>query len=293
MVLYPPEATAARIAAPPLKIPDPLPASPYDVMVQLPGGRIHGAVTGKNGERGKAAVHARIGGTAAQQLTADDGKFDLVGLAAGTYRVDAQNDTGMTAVPVEVTIEDGESREVNLVTEPTLRFSGTVLTPDGRPASGAVVRISTNAEPRWATRVADVRGHFEYTASRATTLAQVVVVTYDYPAAFLTIPIREDDTNEQQIQLHGAGGVVRVRGAGGVYIAAHGVVAPFGILAYSQFVRRADGGAFVEIGDYAICRGAAGTGTCRNVTVTPGSEHDVDLNANPGGRDATSSHGTD
>jgi hypothetical protein len=282
-VLYPPQSAAARITAPPLRIPDPPPASPYDVTIQLAGGRIHGKVTGSKGESSSAAVHARGSRTTAHQLTGDDGAFDIVGLAAGTYQLGAENIAGMTAEPVEVHIEDDESREVNLVTEPTVLLSGNVVTPDGRPASGAVVRLSSNSEPRWATRVTDVHGHFEYRGSRAMTRVQAVVVTYDYPISFVSIAVGEGETNDQRIQLHGDGGRLRVLSSGETYISGRGIVAPLGILSYSQY-RTTDAGAYIESGSYTVCQRRGSAGSCRDVTVTPGSETNLDLAAGERGR---------
>lgn len=284
-VLYPPSRSPAHIKAPPLHIAGDGVDSARDVVIRIPGGRIHGKVVGKNGESGKAAVHARQGRSVpAQQMADENGEFDLIGLAAGTYMLDAQNIAGSTAAPVSVELAEDETREVTLITERMLTLTGSVVTPGGQPASGAVVRMSSGDGSGWQSRIADVQGRFKYDLSRATSSVQMVVVTYDYPAAFLTIPIREDDVNEQTVQLSKDGGVLRVPHPMEAYISAHGVIAPFGILRYSQYYSRSDGGVYVESGTYTVCERAAGTPVCGTINVLPGSEHDWDADSRRGAK---------
>jgi len=274
-VLYPPGRSPAHIKAPPLQIADDVSRSPQDVRIGIPGGRIHGNVVGKNGESGKAAVHARQGHSVpAQQMADDNGEFDLIGLSAGTYMLDAQNAGGSTPAPVAVELANDETREVTLVTERMLTLSGMVMTPGGQPASGAVVRMSSGDGSGWQSRITDIQGRYKYDLSRATKSVQMVVVTYDYPVAFVTVPIREDDVNEQLVQLSGQGGVLRVPHPMDAYVSTRGVMAPFGLLRYSQYYQRPDGGAYVESGFYSVCERTAGAPACRAIDVLPGSEHD-------------------
>jgi hypothetical protein len=281
-VLYPPLRSPAHIKAPPLHIPDDASESPQDVVIRIPGGRIHGKVVGKNGESGKAAVHARQGRSVpAQQMADANGEFDLIGLSAGAYMLDAQNIAGSTPAPVSVELAQDETREVTLVTERMLTLSGEVVTPSGQPASGAVVRLSSGDGSGWQSRIADVQGRFKYDLSRATRAVQIVVVTYDYPAAFVSVPVREDDVNEQMVQLSRDGGVLRVPHPMDAYVTARGVVAPFGILRYSQYYSRADGGVYVESGTYTVCERGADTPACRTINVMPGTEHDWKADPRP------------
>lgn len=274
-VLYPPGPSPAHITASPLSIAEDASDSPRDVVIRIPGGRIHGTVVGKNGESGKAAVHARQEHRVpAQQMANENGEFDLLGLAAGTYMLDAQNIGGSTPTPVAVELAEDETREVTLVTERMLTLSGVVLTPGGQPASGAVVKMSSGDGSGWQSRIADVQGAFKYDLGRATRSVQMVVITYDYPVAFVTIPIREDDVNEQVVRLSGAGGVLRVPHPMDAYVSARGVMAPFAILRYSQYYSRPDGGVYVESGTYTVCERAAGAPACRTIGVAPGSEND-------------------
>lgn len=73
------------------------------------------------------------------------------------------------------------------------------------------------------------------------------------PVAFVSVPVREDDVNEQMVQLSRDGGVLRVPHPMDAYVTARSVVAPFGILRYSQYYSRADGGVWVESGTYTVC----------------------------------------
>ncbi len=277
MVLYPPSRSPARINAEPLRIAEGPLDTPQDVVIRIPGGRIHGKVVGKNGERSKAAVHARQGyRVPAQQMADEDGAFDLIGLAAGQYLLDAQNVAGSTPAPVAVDLAKDESREVTLTTEPMLTVSGKVITASGYPASGAVVKMSANDGSGWQYRVVDAKGRYTFDVTGGTSTVQLVVVTYDDPVAFLSVPTCEGDSNEQLIRLSSTGGVVRVPRPMETIIIADGIPVSFGILRYSQYDQRPGGGVYLEPGEYMICERTGNPPPCRSVNVTPGSDWNVD-----------------
>jgi hypothetical protein len=67
----------------------------HDVDVLLGGGRIRGTVTDPSGATPSGgAIVEQDGRRVTSQRLGDDAKFDLVGLAAGTYQVWAQCDSG-------------------------------------------------------------------------------------------------------------------------------------------------------------------------------------------------------
>jgi hypothetical protein len=282
-VLYPPGRSPARIQAPALQIPEDALGTVHEVSIDIPGGRIHGTVVGNNGEIGPAVVHARRDQrTAGQQMADENGTFDLIGLGAGTYRLDAQNKVGTTPEPLEVELGKNETREVKLVTEPMTVLSGVVLTPDGRPASGAIIRLLTADGHGWATVVADVRGHYEYPVGRATRAVPMVVLSYDYPATFLTAIVQDAGANEQTIHFRTEGGLLRVHAHGAtadVLVSARGVSAPYGILHPQERYAPADTGVYLEPGTYDVC---ASGDTCREVTIGPGANEDITLVAQKG-----------
>lgn len=273
-VLYPPGSSPARISTRSLQIRE---EQSDEVVIEIPGGRLHGKVTGKNGEVGRAAVHARwSNGTAAQQMTDESGAFDLIGLGPGTYLLDAQNQQGTTPQPVPVTLEKDESRDVTLVTEQALHFSGIVLTPSGHAASGAIVRLFGGDGHGWTTLVTDVRGQFDYEAGNAARAIQIVVLTYEFPIAFVSAVPQDLDGNRQLIQLRPDGGTVRVSEPRTALVSANGVAAPYGMLRLPERYGQPDSGVVLESGAYVVCQQHESRQQCRNLSVASGSSQFVD-----------------
>lgn len=269
-VLYPRGRTAARIKVPPVTIPDSVPAGgAHEVTIELAGGRVYGEVTERGGRRVRGAVYLRRNGQLeAQQLTTDEGTFDIVGLQRGEYLVEAQTANGGTARPLEITIDESDSREVTVVTEPYVRFAGQVLTPDGRPASGAIVKYSPDGGAHWTEAIADIHGHFERRINGAVDSVPVVVLTYDYPAAILRVRAGEP----LRIQLRSDGGIVRFDRRPPPFVSARGVTANAFLFHFPPPQGRFGGGVFLEAGAYTICPRRDTTSGCRAVTVHPGSE---------------------
>ncbi len=272
-VLYPIGQKAARVTAQTISIPpDVPPDAVYEVVVKLPGGRISGVVVDQDGKGGPAVVQAlRDRKQVAQQMTDTDGKFDLVGLGTATYYLEAQGRTGTTPTPVEVLLDEGETKEVTLVTEPNVPITGMVLMPDGRPASGAVVRISLDGGASWSKRMTDIHGEFRSEIRRGATVMQVAVLTYTNPAAFFSSPV---SSGPLRIQLRSDGAMLRIPGARIAYITSGGVTVPITALAFPE---ARFGGLFIEAGAYRICPSRSQDSSCRDIVLNPGTAQDVNL----------------
>jgi hypothetical protein len=274
-VLYPQESSPARIDGGMIQVPSDVPEA-HEVELNLPGGRLFGRVRGQDGTSGRAAVHAlRNGQMAAQQMADESGTFDLIGLSAGTYQLDAQNAAGTTPKPIDVDLRKNESREVELITEPSVMVTGVVLTPDGQPASGAAIRISENGES-WVRLIADIRGRFEHPVSRASTVVQIAVLTYSFPAAFIAVSA---DGRPIQLTLRRHGGLIRFAGGQRGWLSGNGVSAPSNVLFFPEPGGRFNGAFFVEPGAYVVCRHRSLDDSCRRISILPGSEHTVDFSA--------------
>lgn len=138
------------------------------VEVALPGGRFRGTVFDAERRPRKAAVHVtRDRSLIAQQVTDEDGKFDLIGLRGGDYALDGEGPAGKTAHPFEVTLEQDETKDVDLVLSPYRAVAGVVVLPSGSPASGAVIRISLDGGFSWGRQVTDIDGRFERSVARS------------------------------------------------------------------------------------------------------------------------------
>jgi hypothetical protein len=276
-ILYPLGPSPARITAEPFEIPvDASPETVHHVTIELPGGRIHGTVVDAGDRAGPAVVHAFRGEKlVAQQRTNDIGHFDFVGLSPGTYHLDAQSAAGSTATPVPVAVEDEESREVKLVTEPYVRLSGFVVTPDGRPASGAIVKFSPNGV-FWERIVTDVRGYFERDLNRGSKQVQIIVLTYGLPATLLSTPLTSEPI---RIRLRGDGGIVRFRTP--AVLMGRGVTAPAHVFKFES-TAPFNGRVYLEAGTYTVCPTIVINDACRSLSVQPASEQDWELKAPAG-----------
>jgi len=274
-VLYPPGDSAARIDAPPLRIPeDALRGAVQEADIQLPDGRVHGIVVGEDGERVPAVVHLVRGGRIAAQQRTNDGQFDLVGLAEGAYQIDGQSATGSTPAPADVRIEENGSVELTLKTQPNVNLSGSVVTPEGLPASGAVIKMSIDGGRSWSSGIADVSGHFERALARDTASVQLIVLTFDYPATVVTAAVTREPL---RIQLAANGGVIRFGGRAAM-VWTRGVTAPTHVFYFPEPLGRFGGAIYVESGTYTLCPGSRSRKEdCREVVVQPGSTHEVNL----------------
>lgn len=264
--------STARVVAAPTHVPDDLPEQTgHEVMIDLPGGRVHGVVTTRDGRKGPAVVHVWRGkAMAAQQRTDDTGGFDFIGLEPGTYRLDAQSAHGSTPEPLAVDVEEHEEQEITLWTEPYRRLHGRIATPDGRWASGAVIQLSHDGV-WWERLVADARGFFERDLPQSVKSVQLIVLTYAFPARLLAVPLTEEPL---QITLPRHGGTLRFRGP--AVISGHGVTAPVNVFKFESTVPFG-GQIRIEAGTYTLCPTSVPDDRCRRLDVQPSSDQELDV----------------
>jgi hypothetical protein len=244
--------------------------------LSLPGGRIRGTVADAAGTPVKAAVHLTIGRElVAQRLTEGDGGFEFVGIAPDSYQLHARGVEGTAVVPAR--IEESETIELDLVLQPYRRVSGSVVTPSGTPASGAVVAISTG-NMSWVRVPVDRNGTFRHDAPADAVEAQVAVLTYSYPIAFRKFPIGDPAL----IVLTPAGGLLRIRwgDAPVPWLSGNGVTAPLGTLFFPEPFGRFGGGLYLEQGSWRTC---SASGDCRDVQISPGGEVVIDFRSGTSG----------
>lgn len=268
-------------------------ALPVDVPAQadvaleivLPGGRIRGSVVTQDGTPVKAAVHVvKDGAPVAQQITADDGKFDFIGLTEATYAITAESDDGASPRPLETRVGEDETTDVKIAIEPYRAVRGTVHTPSGQPASGAIVRISTDGGLLWTDLVVGVQGSFDYVVPGGVNDVQLVVVTYSYPAAMLRFALGNVPHAPLIINLLPLGGTLRVD-PDRAYILRQNVVVPrntFYLPSSLGLMPRAH----LELGSFSVCRQPQVDGDCRRVFIAPGTSTTVSLRPEKGKENA-------
>ncbi|HYO74823.1 MAG TPA: carboxypeptidase-like regulatory domain-containing protein [Thermoanaerobaculia bacterium] len=277
---YPLAARASMIELDPVEVPQ---QATTTLDLRVPGGRIKGQVMAANGAGEQAAVHVvSVGRPVAQLITSADGTFDIVGIRPGTYAVDAEGRSGMTAKPVGVTIGNDETQTLALRLEPYRRVAGVIRTPYGTPASGALVRISSDGGQSWTRTIADVKGSFDYRLPSTTDEVQLVVLTYAHPAVALrAVP---HASRPLEINLPASGGLLRVNGGSNPIVRIGGMSVPLRLFHFPEPHGRYDGGAYLHPGTYAVCPDADPGAECRNVAVGPSSEVRVRFNARAGER---------
>ncbi|HEX8254587.1 MAG TPA: carboxypeptidase-like regulatory domain-containing protein [Thermoanaerobaculia bacterium] len=278
---YPLEARASMIQLDPVEIPR---EATTTLDLRVPGGRIKGRVIGSGGAGEQAAVHVvSAGRPVAQLITSADGTFDIVGIRRGAYAVDAEGRSGTTGKPVDLTIEQDETRTLELRLDPYVRVGGVVRTPDGLPASGALVRISSDRGRSWTRTIADVNGAFNYPVASATEEVQLLVLTYSYPAVAMRVVPRA--ARPLEITLPSSGGIVRVDGARNPIVhSMAGVSVPLRLFHFPEPHGRYDGGVYLHAGSYVVCPETERGAQCKNVAVGMSTETNVQFAASEGQR---------
>jgi hypothetical protein len=244
--------------------------------IVLPGGRIGGTVVTQDGTAVKAAVHVvKDGALVAQQTTAADGEFDFIGLAEGPYAVSAEADAGATPRPVETRLRGNDTREMKLVVEPYRTVRGRVRTPGGQPASGAVMRISTDGGVSWSDLVLSLQGEFEYSFPGGQDEVELVVLTNAYPAAMVRVSPGAATQAPLVINLLPDGGELQVEPAR-AYVIRQNVTVPLFAFRLPNNLGLAPR-VHLEPGSYLVCREARIDDGCRRVLIAPGTTTTVDF----------------
>lgn len=256
---------------------DPADAGPIELDLQIPGGRIHGVVLGPQDVPEQAAVYVMRGHKqVAHVLTATTGAFDFIGIAPGAYTLQAESRLNATPNPVDVHLEDSETKKLRLVLAPQRRIYGTVLTPSGAPASSAVVHILDDQAWSWRRVIADVEGRFEYQVPAGTADPSVVVMAYGYPSAVVRASA---EGGALTVVLRADGGILRVRNTPIPYVRTMAGSIPLRAFFFPEPLGRFNGGAHLESGTYLVCPNRGPDPACRSVTITPGADVAVDFAA--------------
>lgn len=255
---------------------DPRDESPARIELLVPGGRIRGHAVRADDTSERVGVHVlHQDQLVAQVITPASGKFDFIGIKAGTYMIGAEGFNSSTPRPVELQLEENEVKEIRLILAPVRRISGTVLTPLGTPASGAVVHILRDDGRAWRRVVTDVAGRFEYPLAAGIGHVSLVVLTYAYPSAIARIPA--DAPPQITIILKPEGGILRIRNGQLPYVQAREVVASIRAFYFPDPFGRFNGGIHLEPGTYLVCPDRGVESACRTVTIAPAADLSVDF----------------
>lgn len=273
-IRYPAGRSGSTVILDPVEV---LPGNGGEAEIELlvPGGRIRGEVV-SDGAAVRAAVHViRNGHIVAQVVTPETGKFDFIGMRSGAYALDAEGEPGATPEPVQIEVEGNQVRDVRLTLAPFQWVSGTVFTPAGTPASGAVIHVLRDGGQSWIRIVTDVSGRFEYRTPAGSGDGGLVVVTYSYPSALIRVPANR--RGPVVITLKPEGGILRIRNGAIPYIRSPHASAPMRAFYFPDPRGRFNGGVYLEMGTYLVCPGRQVDGSCQTVTIAPGADVEVDF----------------
>jgi len=259
---------------------------PEELVLELPGGRVYGTVADGDGRPLRSAVILRRDRRIAAQTSSDDeGQFELLALAGGSYTIEAEAEEGF-AGPVPLSIEEKQASEVELRIEPVREVSGHVAGADGAPASGAVVRVLDPAAGGFfENTIADPRGAFSARVRPGAEYVDVIVISVPYAVTVRRFAMtRKRSTTLPLLQLGAAGGTLRLLFIGfppwPTVTTQDGRSYPLSALLAPRFGggpwrERVNGAfeVFIEPGPYVICLGT----DCRPVQLTNHAVTTVDL----------------
>jgi hypothetical protein len=246
----------------------------HDIEIVLPGGGIRGTVIDHQGNPQSGGViverdHRRV----SSQRLAEDGTFEIIGLEAGSYQVWAQADKGASPHPIAVDLAEGESKTIELITEQYRVVSGTIASPTGEPASGALVRVSDDGHHWTSGVVADFQGRFKLYEPAETREIELALVTYSYPGVVVAVP--PDQQAEMSLVLPRCGGVLRAKANSTWYVSSGYVPAPFNLFNFPEPYGHYNGGIFLACGTYRVCPTSQVSASCREVVISAGSEQTI------------------
>jgi hypothetical protein len=142
--------------------------SPQQVIVELASSSIEGTVRlAAGGAPRSAAVTATQQGHEARVMTASDGTFHIVGLAAGPVALHASAFDPQAQSEKTVELREGESASVQLILEGNEEERTFVVTSAGAPLANAFVFVHGGAAMRVATTGADGRVSMQVPSSEA------------------------------------------------------------------------------------------------------------------------------
>ncbi|MHC4862276.1 MAG: MSCRAMM family protein, partial [Planctomycetota bacterium] len=118
---------------------------PHEVRL-TPGATVRGTLYAIPGGEPVAGAVVRLGESSTRSR--EDGRFELVGVPAGSYRLEVQSAGHLHVEEAELVLADGEAREGLTVRLLGMgRLKGRVLSPTTRPASGAEIFLRYPPDP--------------------------------------------------------------------------------------------------------------------------------------------------
>ena len=220
-----------------------------------------------------------------QFVARPDGTFEILGLQAAQYRVEAEGDAGVSEV-LTVRVEEGENAPLRIVVRDFVRVTGTIVarqSPVGGVRVSAVPRdvpIMTDSSAR-----SDARGRFELLLPSGTKVADFRFFAPGFPTVIFRREVKKDD--DLRIDVGRAGGTLVIDMPSGLApadlptIVHDGAHANHPSFSYTIEPRSDAKGTFERVtvanlaaGEYRVCRR---NGACVSAYVPPGGVVEVSV----------------
>ncbi len=251
---------------------------PETLTISLPGGRLAGVVVDEEGRPRAAMVRVSVGASVKAYVeTGADGKFSMVALPAERVTIEADaRDYGSGSVSRDLSGQSNEEEEIRVIAK-RRNVAVRLLTPDGRPVSGAVVWQLLPPYWRRVEKLSKRDGTVELRVPDAGSV-DAAVFAAGFPLKLLSLG--RDVKNGLAVVLQPAGGRIQFHGTetrwpfiapesgsffpvASLFFTPNAGAPPYGFTA-SGFAPE------FEPGTYTICPTAAFSAHCERQVLAPG-----------------------
>jgi len=259
--------------------------SPYaEVSLDLPEGTIKGIVVdaaGKPLQKPLDVLLFRDGRVAANAASSESGEFEFFGLADGNVTLQAKSRSAGDSGLVPYDIKGEADSTVKLVVVPERTVRGVIVTAEGFPVAGAVVRFAASSSSGYGDTVAGPGGTFEIAVPERTESVTVAILAVGMPVHLAVLRVADGEDRVQEVVLTPAAGRLlipmtptsRMPGIGlpgGALLALSALIfPPDGSSALPQGIA-ADGFDIALVpGPYVVC---SHPGACEGITLRQGEK---------------------
>jgi hypothetical protein len=252
--------------------------------IELPAGRLAADVVDSDGKPVDALVDVYRDGTPVAHGFAQTGHIDIFGVPEGAAQVDARTPKSQSELlPVDIT----DSSTIQLVVRSQRTLLGSVVTVDGLPVAGAILRARSSRFDGVPNAVSAPNGGFELKLPLTDGPVDLVVIAPGFPVRMITIPADYDMMNPARIVVAGIGGRLQVHLSRGAppwpRIRKSGEAMSITLLFYPPGADGYPGGLTpngidveIEPGTYTVCDPNAEKG-CRTINIGNGTAAVIDF----------------
>jgi hypothetical protein len=249
--------------------------------LELPPGRISGKVVDESGKALALNVDVtRDGRVESQTISNDDGSFQLIGLTPGSVFLEAAGSDLRSGLVPYVVSESSFALDVTLVAFRQRVVTGFIITRDGAPIPGALLRCAAANMFEVKETVTGPSGDFSFKVPRAVTQVDAVILARGAPVTMKSLSVLEPANQNVMITLPDIGGTLKIvlthappwpalRHEGG-FVGLQHLLYPRGTEPPNHGIFPGGFAGVLEPGNYTVCPSAAQSPRCVTVSVRPG-----------------------